>query len=310
MTLPPPIPTPGTPSVGELLGYKEAEIAIDGSVLSNRSCVKCAYNLYGLQKTGNCPECGTSVAHSLKGHLLRFASEEYLRTLATGFSFILNGILATCILVTLMIVATVIIQVMSNATNATITIGTKVFTLPSNMNSDLVESIGYLVHAALGFIVFLGYMKVTSEDPGMTGLEYPRKARTALKVAVIFQIFASTTVLLLDLISKARSLGPALETASMGVEVIGAIAWVVQFFSMMHYCKWLVARIPDVALIQKIRNYSWQLPVIAILGSCLIGLGPLIALIMYWELLHKIRRHLREILRANHQPDLAQASAA
>lgn len=310
MTSPPPIPAPGTPSVSELLGYKEAEVAIDGTVLSNRSCVKCAYNLLGLQQYSNCPECGTPVDKSLKGHLLRFASVEYLQTLATGFSLILNGILATCVAMGLTIISTIIISVLNATNNATITIGVMTLKLPSNLNTGLLESIGFLAQSLLGFIVFFGYIKVTSEDPGMTGLEYPRRTRTALKVAVIVQICATTVLLLVKLSPGTVSLGPGMSIAASVITVLSAIAWVVQFFSMMNYCKWLVSRIPDVTLIQKISKYTWQLPLVAVLLSCFFGLGSLIALIMYWELLYQIRKQLRQILDTNHSPCLSQSSAA
>jgi len=308
MTSPPPIPTLGSPSVSELLGYKEAEIAIDGTVLSRRSCVKCAYNLFGLHQTGICPECGTPVAKSLKGHLLRFASEEYLKTLATGFSLILNGILVTVAFTAIAIIVAILVNLMSNMTNSTITIGFMSFQLPTNYNTGTLESIGNLIQALIGVVIFLGYIKITSEDPGMTGLTYPRKARTTLKVAVIVQIVLNTAVLLFDLISKSRSLGPGWEIAEDAISLISAIAWVVQFFAMMTYCKWLVSRIPDVTLITKITKYTWKLPLIAILLGCLLGLGPLIAMIMYWELLNKIRGHLRQIIESNQQADLPQVS--
>lgn len=33
----------------------------------NMECIKCGYNLHGLKSDGVCPECGLSVAESLKG---------------------------------------------------------------------------------------------------------------------------------------------------------------------------------------------------------------------------------------------------
>jgi hypothetical protein len=47
-------------------------------------CLACGYNLVGLPESGQCPECGTPIARSLRGNLFRYASPDYLRTLHRG----------------------------------------------------------------------------------------------------------------------------------------------------------------------------------------------------------------------------------
>jgi hypothetical protein len=47
--------------------------------------------------------------------------------------------------------------------------------------------------------------------------------------------------------------------------------------------------------------YRWLLPLIAVVGAVALFLGPLVALIMYWNLLDRMRKHLKSIV-ANGQP--------
>ncbi len=47
-------------------------------------CQHCGYNLQGLHPGGRCPECGTSVAQSLRGTLLKHADPQWLHTVRRG----------------------------------------------------------------------------------------------------------------------------------------------------------------------------------------------------------------------------------
>jgi|GEM_PF-2655449 len=62
-----------------------------------RPCIGCGYNLFGLNPDGNCPECGTLVANSLRGDLLEHCGPEYLAALHAGVFWILASVLIQCI---------------------------------------------------------------------------------------------------------------------------------------------------------------------------------------------------------------------
>lgn len=55
-------------------------------------CARCGYLLRGLPTSGACPECGESIATSLKGNLLRFADPHWLRTISRGAAWLHWGI--------------------------------------------------------------------------------------------------------------------------------------------------------------------------------------------------------------------------
>ncbi len=59
-------------------------IGTDGRLTQDFSCVACGYNLRTQPAAGVCPECATPVQRSLERNLLRFASPDWVRTLAWG----------------------------------------------------------------------------------------------------------------------------------------------------------------------------------------------------------------------------------
>jgi len=64
----------------------------------------------------------------------------------------------------------------------------------------------------------------------------------------------------------------------------------------MLYLQWLGRRIPHNDLIIRSRRNMWLLPVLYIPGLLLCGLGPLIALILYYNLLNDYRKILKRII--------------
>lgn len=50
----------------------------------DRPCIRCGYNIRGLDPTGECPECGVRLALSLRSRLLKHADPAYVRRLHRG----------------------------------------------------------------------------------------------------------------------------------------------------------------------------------------------------------------------------------
>jgi hypothetical protein len=89
---------------------------------------------------------------------------------------------------------------------------------------------------------------------------------------------------------------PGLKSILTGiVSLLSMIAWAVQFFAMMLYTRWLGSRVPDQWIIKRTKTYMWLLPLLTTVGVVLVGLGPIIALVLYWNLLDRMRKHLKSI---------------
>jgi len=266
--------------VQQVINNAESDVSLTG-----RNCIYCSYRLDGLSASGVCPECGKPVVDSLKGLLLQFASPEYLREVKSGLSLYLNGILVQ--IVVMIIVA---IAAFALAGNPTLV--------------GLVTALG-LIPAAMTII---GFWKYTAPDPGYVGQENPNSARQIARIALIFTAILSVASVF------AQFTGTALQPGMPGgpgggaagaamtagaiigilIALLGGIAWIVQFFAGLRYTSWMMGRIPDADLVARTKKYLWLLPVIYIVGSCVI-IGPLIALVMFWNHLDKLCKYLKTL---------------
>jgi len=246
-------------------------------VSSDRYCVRCGYLLRGLSPVGRCPECGTDVALSLREPTLATASDEYLRSLRRGLSLVLNSIL-------IMIVGFLASMVVGA------TLG------PASPWVWVMQAISLFVTAAM----FWGYWLFTQPDPGQVAAEAQNAARRVVRASVF--VLAATTVLQLVLavvsppMPTPGGMPAGADLLENLVSLAGLIAWGVQFFATMRYTRWLAGRVPDQFIVRRTRTYMWVLPVVSVGGCILVFLGPLIALILYWNLLDRLRKHVRSII--------------
>jgi hypothetical protein len=260
-----------------------------GPVLTDdRACVQCSYNLRGLPLNGNCPECGTPVETSLRGILLQYASPDYLATIHQGLSLVLNGIM-------LMIVLSVVGMVIGFASGAGGGPGTSATLIVAGL--QLIPSV----------MMLLGYWKYTEPDPGFVGTELPTAARKVMRITVIIQAVTTAVSFLLQIAAPSLMSGGVNSSGAMAfgllmmlVGLASLAAWTVQFFATMRYTRWVAVRVPDAQIIRRTQTYMWLLPLIAILGAIVI-IGPLIALVLYWNMHDRLRKHVRAI-RETGQP--------
>ncbi len=243
-------------------------------VTDTRACIKCGYSLQGLATSGVCPECGTPVADSLRGTLLQFSAPEFIATIRQGHVWVLNGILASIIVG----VATVVIALATSGSAAMMTLM-------------------QFVNLGIAVFIFLGYLKLTEPDPQFQGTEKPDSARNIVRIAVIAQIVISVLQIVLNFAVPASAAGPSGLAAALTLvlTLAGFAGLAVQFFAMMLYTRWLAARIPDEHIVKRTKTYMWLLPLLATVGMIVVGLGGLIALVLYWNMLHRMRQHLVSI---------------
>lgn len=258
-----------------------------GTVENTCSCIYCGYNLLGLRTEGVCPECGKGVAESLRGLLLAYAAPEYRRSVKLGLNLILWGIMLMVVL-----------------------------TLASIPLALLAGTGGRLVAQALsalnsGLMIY-GYWRYTEPDLGYTGLEAPHSARQVARIAISIHAAAKVADLVLLAAANVRSSigglgGNPLEFFGFLVYLTGMIAWGVQFFAILRHTRWIAGRVPDQFIVKQCRSYIWGLPVLSTFGLVLVGLGPLIAMVLYWNLMDRLRKHIRSIERTGAPAMLGKA---
>jgi hypothetical protein len=243
-------------------------------------CVICGYVLRGLSLSGRCPECGTAVERSLRGNLLQYSSPAYLASLHRGVFLIQAAIVAQILLIVSLVFAA-------------IGLGAAMGAEPSWLE-PLFACIGLGVAA----ISLYGWWLFSSPDPATSGIHTGATARRVLRTVVILEAAFAIVELLLQLyamsLRTAANPNPAaVQATTLLTSMANAALLATWFFSAMLYIRWLAPRIPNRQVDDRARLMMWLGPVLCTVGWLACGLGPLIALIMFYNLLEWIRHDIR-----------------
>jgi hypothetical protein len=268
---PPPIPSP-----------------VDGALEPGYYCAGCGYALDGLKATGVCPECGMQVSRSLAGDLLRDASSEYVSRLQRGASLVYWSLIAIVVLTIGGFVGLFAFGAAGGGAGGFNARGLQI----------LLSGVGFLV----GLIGFYGWWLLSSPDP-RHGPTQQGTARIIVRIAVAFRAAVSLFSLVANIIMQGSGSGGGTPTISGAVFTVSAIAsllsfvaWIVGFIAAMVYLQGLALRIPNRVVYDRARRYIWLLPLIYVLLFLCFGLGILIALVMYVNLIDLVRKDLKKVL--------------
>lgn len=196
-------------------------------------CRRCGYNLRTLLESGNCPECATPVALSLRGDLLKFADPAWVRVLALGASLVTYAIGA-------MLIAFIV-------------------TMISIMAGFPMDFLLTIVAPAAGIAILVGQWLLTKPDPTADA----RQDRTTASVFVRWLLLAALVIA--GIKQSAPLLGPVMShpgvifVMSVVVEAMMA-CWVIAY---SRHLAWLYDRIPDVKRAKTCRQIG---PILAVLG--------------------------------------------
>ncbi len=248
-------------------------------VLDDRSCISCGYNLRGLPCAGVCSECGASVSESLRDDLLQNASREYLTELLLGHRVVLITILVSIIVAVLAAIATYALG------------GSPGVVLALNF-----------ISIAISIVSIVGYFKIAAPNPRHIAGESPKSARQIVRYACIVSLVIACVSFPLQFFSPAGSFD-LITILNVLVGLVSLVAWGMLFFGMMNHEQWLAKRVPDDWMVRRSGRYMWLLPVLYIVGA-LVLVGPLIALVLYWNFLDRMRKHLKSILETGAPADV------
>lgn len=247
-------------------------------------CKQCGYALEGLPPEGVCPECGLPIERSLTDDQLRHSSPAYLALLHRGVFLILTGIIAQLSLIVGALFIGFALSVGGGA----------VGTLQAVMTLFSLIATG---------VIAWGWFLFSAPDPAFAGRLDGSRARVVVRVAVVANagVTLVTTVVQFALPVTGVAPGaaaPAITTATVVLfllSFVGFVAWAVSFFAAMLYLRWLCPRIPNWRAYRRAKVMMWLGPLLFTVGSLCIGLGPLVAVILYWNMLEWVRRDLKRI---------------
>lgn len=263
-----------------------------GVVQGDWPCLRCGYSLTGLPESGSCPECGAAVVASLRGPLLEYSSPEYVASLHRGVFIVEVGIALGVLSKIGLVLGTLFFMAMRGGG------GPPAWAYWSAETGAI----------ALNLLSLAGWWLLSTPDPAFVGRDSGSRARRVLRAALVVSAAAACASLATTvLVDNPRAVRPgpdsvatplaALALLAQVVQLGSGIAWIVQFFAAMKYLQWLGPRIPDRTIVDRARQYLWLLPLLYVLLFLCIGLGPLIALVMYVTLLDRLRARLRLIRR-------------
>ena len=272
------------PECGSVLG---ATIGADGTIGAGVNCINCGYSLAGLAASGVCPECATPCEHALRGNLLHFAGEGYFRSLEIGVRLVLLG---------------TVLQVV-------LAIGA--FSMPFVARAGVAFTQWQLVYSGAGLAVsamFLyGWWRLSEPDPGYMGVRRGADARQIVRLATAALAGLQVVSMGLLLASPAGPIafGSPMFAVQAGVGLLSILVTAIGFFAGMRYLRWLAPRLPNRKVYDLAGRNMWLLPVLNTVGAVFMGIGPLIAMALYYRHLLLIKMDLRRIAMERRQSGMS-----
>lgn len=278
---PPPLPEEGTtrPVHTSAPPTTPYGTTAGGVVVPGVACVDCGYDLAGLHEHGKCPECGASIERSLKGDLLLHASPEYLASLHRGSVIVLTIIL----LQVLTIFATFGLAMASGLIQA----------VPTGWAWMDLVIVG--VQFVLSAMLVWGWWLLSAPQPSLAEKPWVDKARRWVRYVLLANIALLAGQATVHAVMYAGFTQNALYITYIGLEIGSTLIWLAAYVVHAIYLGWLAKRIPDAAMHKRAKLLMWLCPLLSTVGIILIGLGPLIALVLYWNLIDRFRKAFKRV---------------
>jgi hypothetical protein len=282
-------------------------------VAEDRPCLVCGYNLKTIMTDGKCPECGTPVARSLQGDLLKYSDPKYVATLRHGIMLVEVAIGLGILLMLGVVVASMIVAV----NNGMFQFGTQGFkpgsvrTTGPVLHGLVYERVMALCKTAISGLSLLGWWLFSTQDPGLAERDRAHRSRQVLRVFLAISAVAAGVTFLTTFVPSLMTQANAASngilsyfTVKMAISSLSNIAFLVGFIATLTYMIHLARRVPDAGLQKRADLYRWLLPLIAVLGFFVCFTGPVAAFVMYVVLIDEWRRRLGRLNQAVLQEDL------
>jgi hypothetical protein len=267
-------------------------------VTLDSACRKCGYNLRGLQADGQCPECGSPVALSVHGNLLRYSDPVWLRRIARGIGLLLLGYYFV-----------VGLPLLAGAV--------EIFAAPGLPlgTARLENAFFMLLSTVRDLLIWIGIWLFTAPDPsGVDEYRY-RTVRKIARIMLSINLVGSVLMRMSPWITFTQAL-------FVTVLMVRFSAWIIAIWAQLDYLKGLAERLPDskiVSMAKMLRTWltailgAAYLVVTLLIITMIFGITILVRLIeflpwvdllfcvavlilgiLFLILLHKLRNRLRQ----------------
>lgn len=279
----------GTAGATRVEATESSPIVLDRNV----ACVRCSYNLRGLPTNGKCPECSEPIANSTRGFVPRRFSKQYLASMRLGLTMVLIGVPVHVLFSAAPIVAFL-------------------------ERSRYLEAVDFMA-AAVGLcssaILVAGYWCYAVIDADYRERMRVWSVRRVLRIAAV----ASFVISLIRL-------GPSLAVMALSEYfpifygfvvmfpfglIICVVVWMFEFVAVMNYTARIGEGVPDDSVVRRARSFRWLLPLMCVIGVvpglpimsmvshtlvwAIFLAGPCAAVVLYWRLLARVRKHIASI---------------
>lgn len=248
-------------------------------------CIVCAYDLSATDPDSNCPECGTPVVHSIGRSAFAGVPTKALKSVHLGFR-IVTYLILLCIAAIVCLIAFMFSGVFLIAS--------------SDAVAWVLAGLGlYLLVCPYG--VMFGWFKLSRPLEGLhPAIDAParrkRLRRSLLGFAVALVLFTVISITTISLWIAPDDL--VLRTYFLGTQLALFVMSIFLFVTMVMYMGWFACMVRNKKMYRRSRHLIWSGPLIAIVGFPLLFLGPLITLILYWNMIEYTRRDLKKIIAA------------
>lgn len=255
--------TSGTPHV-----QADAQDPIE----EDTNCVRCGYNLRGLDLNGQCPECGTAVMRSVQGGYLRDCDPAWVERVASGIGLILWSV--ACLF------AAVIAGGLSEA---------------SPTGGEAIYGIVLLASTfAFAVLALWGSFRFSARDPGK------REHHAGLDARVLFRTTAIVQAALMLMAGLSELISPSMDPVfGVLIAITGVVGWI----ASLTYAEELARRLPNERLARSTRTTNRWVKI-----SVLLPISPIVAIWCLF-LMREYRRQLRQTAQLARQGTMASEGA-